>query len=119
VQANEDTNPVAILSSRKVESVTFIHDYIQLGFGSAGISVYVWPIIDISGSQLLPNSVGYKDALCERIGKEVIRAEVTKQCLSISFEDNVVLLISLLLEDRQGPEAFELSSLSGGVWVVG
>lgn len=119
MQSNNEVNLIAILSDQKVESVTFIHDYMQLGLGSAGISVYVWPTVDIFGDQLVPTSVGYKDALCARIGKKVIRAEVTDQCLSISFEDNVVLSISLLPEDRQGPEAFELSSPTRGVWVVG
>lgn len=116
--SNKDANPLGIMSGMKVEAVTFIHDYIQLGLGSAGISVYVWPIIDISSAQLVPNSIGYKDALCARIGKKVIRAEVKNQYLTISFEDSVVLLISLRPEDRQGPEAFEFLSPTDGAWVV-
>jgi hypothetical protein len=56
-------------------SVTFVMDYVQLGFGNASFSAYVWPTVVIGDATLQLGDPGYRDAMCAFIGHSVTAAQ--------------------------------------------
>jgi hypothetical protein len=80
--------PLPNLIGRILESVSFVRDYIQLDFGSVGMTVTKLPIVEQGSRTLRPGEKGYRDELCNRIGKSVREALVrNKEEIRISFED--------------------------------
>jgi hypothetical protein len=122
---NGDVDMLALLTASTLTTVTFIHDYVQLGFekinsGTAeryGLSAYTLPEIAVLGRTMVWDEPGYRDALCARIGLRVTKAFIADEAATISFEDSARILISLKQKDYRGPEAFQLTDGKGLVVV--
>jgi hypothetical protein len=107
------------LVGRKLSSVTFVADYVQLAFDGPGMNAYTTPTVTSGSESLSLGQPGYRDALCAQIGCIVERTEVDKQRVSIVFESGAVISISLLDDDYRGPEALEFSlDERDRIWVV-
>jgi len=106
------------LVGHKLSSVTFVADYIQLGFDGAGMNAYTTPTVTCGSDSLSLGQPGYRDVLCGQIGCRVERTEVDKQRVSIVFESGTEVSISLRDDDYRGPEALEFSLDKDRVWVV-
>jgi len=63
------------LVEEELGSVVFVMDYLQLDFGSARLSAYVWPTATIGDVSRGFGDPGYRDALCALITHEVIETE--------------------------------------------
>lgn len=102
-----------------LSAVTFIGDYYQLLFGSEVLSIYSHPVVQTSNKRSFRFSdQGYRDSLCEGIGRKVVDAGDTANELTIQFDDGVRISVSLRAEDRigGGPESIVAQ---GGMLVVG
>jgi hypothetical protein len=108
------------LVSAEVGSVVFVRDYVQVGFEApfAGLSAYVWPIVEADGKSLAIGAPGYRDALCALIGDTVSAGTCSAAVLGIEFASGRRLLVSLDPEDAVGPEAAMLRFEVGGRWNV-
>jgi hypothetical protein len=106
------------LVARELSSVTFVRDYVQLGFDGAGISAYTMPTVACGSERLSLGQAGYRDGLCRQIGSKVERTEVDSQLVAIVFEDGTVISISLRAEDYRGPEALQFALDDKCIWVV-
>ena len=113
-----DLDVFAFLVELKLAAVTFIWDYYQLLIGTEGLSIYSHPLVQFHHRVLKFGDVGYRDALCERIGAAVVNAQSTEQELTIEFDDGTRFLISFRAEDRigGGPESLVAQN---GMLVVG
>jgi hypothetical protein len=113
-----ETDAFAFLVGLKLSAVTFVWEYYQLLIGTEGLSIYSHPKVQFHHRTLGFGDAGYRDALCERIGAEVINAIDTDAELAIDFSDGTRFLISLLPEDRVGggPESLVAQN---GMLVVG
>jgi hypothetical protein len=106
------------LQGRALSAVTFVQDYIQLQFDGALLSAYVWPCVQTSEKATDAGQPGYRDLLCEQIGKIVRRTldEPDKRIL-IVFDD-AQIEINLEQEGRVGPEAAIFQDGQGKQWNV-
>jgi hypothetical protein len=104
-------DPIQILVGTLLSSVEFVHDYVQLRFDGPCLTVNA-PFKIVVGKQTYPKGEpGYRDALCERIGRSVLHAvTVYEKQIEITFDDRAGLHISLKPEDQVGPEAAVLSA---------
>lgn len=63
------------LVEEKLESVVFVMDYVQLDFGTARFTAYVWPTVTLGGVTEQFGDPGYRNALCAFITHEVLSVE--------------------------------------------
>jgi hypothetical protein len=98
------------LVGSRLSAVTFVMDYVQCDFDAAKLTAYTVPTVREEGHTWSPTDSGWRDALCRRIGVVVRRVGRSNEELSIDFEDNSEIAVSLRDGDYVGPEAFMLSS---------
>jgi hypothetical protein len=106
------------LVGRDLSSVTFVRDYVQLSFDGPCLTVYTMPTVTFGSESLRLGQSGYRDGLCRQIGCPVKRTEVDDQRVSITFENGVMVSVSLHDDDYRGPEALELQLDRDRVWIV-
>ena len=100
---------------RSLTSVVFIHDYIQFIFDGPILTTLTLPRLDHAGIVVSQHCAGYCDGLCSQIGLTVSSACVTSEGVSIQFENQAELSVSLLPADYVGPEAINFDSDEGKV----
>ena len=104
--ANEKSNPLHPLLGEELSAVVFVRDYVQLQFDGPGLTLINDPTVITNATKYQPALPGYRDALCERIGKSVSNAQVAEgDELRIDFNDGSTILISLRPGDYIGAEA--------------
>jgi hypothetical protein len=105
------------LSGEELSAVEFVEQHLQLRFGDALLTLYVWPdAADADGISVGFGQPGYRDALCSVIGETVSEAEFHDDtALTIEFENGTVLALSLREEDLEPPEAGSFLSADGDV----
>ena len=90
----------------QMSAVTFVRDYVQLHFDGPTLNAFTLPTVLVKDSILAEGDVGYRDALCARIGSTVVAAYADPgDALRIVFSDGSSFSISLRPEDRQTAEA--------------
>ena len=94
----------------RLSAVTFVMDYVQCDFDVAKLTAYTVPTVRSAGRAWSLRDSGWRDALCGRIGAVVRCVVSSNEELSINFEDNSEIVVSLREGDYVGPEAFMLSS---------
>jgi hypothetical protein len=109
------------LIGNKLCAVTFIWDYYQLLIGLDGLSIYSHPRIRLGEKWIKHTEGSYRDALCERIGIEVVAVSDDDDGMLIEFKDETGIAISFLAADRigDGPESLVASNHQGNLLVVG
>jgi len=96
------------LVEEQLGSVVFVMDYLQLDFGDARFTAYVWPSVTIGDATRRLGDPGYRDALCAFIGHEVSAAgESPEQGLVIRF-DLGKIVTNPEPGDLSGPEIAQL-----------
>jgi hypothetical protein len=94
------------LKGCELSAVVFVRDYLQLQFDGPYLTIFVWPRVKRQGTVFERGTLRYRDALCEQIGKAIGGVvEESDRRLSLFFTDGSIVEISLLPEDRRGPEA--------------
>jgi hypothetical protein len=74
------------LVDNELASVVFVMDYLQLDFGAARFTAYVWPTVAIGDVALQYGDPGYRDALCAFIAHKVSSTEESTEVgLAIRF----------------------------------
>ena len=94
------------LVGRQLSSVEFVQDYVQLRFDGPCLNAFTPPTVAKADRSLAWNSPGYRDMLCENIGKHVSRALVREgDAIVVEFQNGGIISISLLPADYRGAEA--------------
>ena len=98
------------LVGRRLSSVEFVQDYIQLRFDGPCLTVNARISVEAGSARVLSGGTGFCDALCGAIGKSVAQVKhVPSDHLDIVLEDLVTITVSLRDEDQVSPEAAVLS----------
>jgi hypothetical protein len=108
------------LIGREVCSVCFVRDYIEIVFEELTLTCYTAPAI-LSSDSDQPDTIGapgYRDKLCEFIGKHIQSVVEKPLEISVQFDDGDGFTISLRCEDAVGPEAALLHEPGAGVITV-
>lgn len=101
-------------------AVVFVQNYLQLQFDGPILTCYTWPTVKTNLKSYDFNDIGYRDALCEIITKNVIDVILLdNKSLTIYFEDNCELFQSLI-RDKSNKEVVEFAYFRGvdGEWFV-
>jgi hypothetical protein len=99
----------------ELNAVEFVQDYLQLRFDTPVLTLYAWPHILLSEFSIAYGEPEYRNALCSLIGEKVEEATLEEgDSLTVKFENDTVIALSLREEDLDGPEAGTFSS-SGSV----
>ena len=108
----ENNSKLSLLKKYKLVSIVFIQDYLQLVFEgtrtNATISGYVWPLVKTESDTFSMGMAGYRDSLCELIGKRITNAINNDDDFLLMFSDGSEIRFSLRDEDQTGPEAINL-----------
>lgn len=99
----------------ELSSVVFVADYLQLDFGGPCLSVYVWPQVVSANHIRGLGDPGYRDALCDLIGRRVTHAGEPQAGLMIAF-DGGRLVIAPTPDEVTGAEIAMLRGLAE--WMV-
>jgi hypothetical protein len=105
------------LEGEELNAVEFVEKHLQLRFGDALLTLYVWPdAADADGISVGYGQPGYRDALCSVIGETVSEAALHDDtALTVEFENGTVFALSLREEDIEIPEVGSFLSADGDV----
>ncbi|WP_158752832.1 hypothetical protein [Dyella sp. S184] len=107
------------LLQKKLVSVTFIKDYLQLNFDGPYFNFYDYPSINVGGEIFDSKKFGYREHICNLIGSKVVLIkEDIDSNISINFDNSSSVSLSLKPEDRSSVEIAMFQSGSGEGWIV-
>jgi hypothetical protein len=113
-----EANPLAAIEGCRLSSVEFVQDYVQLRFDGPVLTAMAPVRVWTDGLCFEWGKQGYRDALCDRIGKSVRRAfSIPVQEIRIEFEDESEFSISLKSEGRGEAEFAIFSNPPGPLCV--
>jgi hypothetical protein len=97
---------ISEIIGEELNAVEFVQDYLQLRFDTPLLTLYAWPHILLSEFSIAHGEPEYRNALCSLIGEKVEDAALEEgDSLTIKFENDTVIALSLREEDLDGPEA--------------
>jgi hypothetical protein len=105
------------LVGAKLSAVTFVMDYVQLAFDGPTLNAYTWPTVHVGDRVVRRGDSSYRDELCGRIARQVIRARVNRDAIELAFSDDSMIRVSLRAEDL-GDDTPEAAELRGREWLV-
>jgi hypothetical protein len=103
-----DDSVLERLVEEPLQSVVFVMDYLQLDFGDARFTAYVWPTVTISEATLRFGDPGYRDALCAFITHTVIAADESPDVGLVIRFDLGAIVTNPEPTDFSGPEIAQL-----------
>ena len=110
--------PLSMLIGRQLSSVEFVQDYLQLRFDGPCLTAITHPRVRVGQLWWEWGKPGYRDQLCDRIGKVVTKAVISEgQEVRLVFDDGTCILISLSPDDYRAAEAVIFESGDQGSWV--
>ena len=110
-------HPLASLVGQRLDSVEFVADWAQLGWGTKGLNVYALAYIENAQGRTEHDAPEYPDRLRGLVGQELIRVdELLDRGLVLTFADGIDLVIPLgpdadIHEAAEGP--------NGAIWYTG
>ncbi|HUF25666.1 MAG TPA: hypothetical protein VMM18_01695 [Gemmatimonadaceae bacterium] len=97
------------LVGRRLDSVTFRTDTIELGFGGPFVRLHSHPTITTGGVRHRLSETGGRDALCALIGATVDRMDLTPgRTIQVHFADGSSLSIPISTPDGADPVAAQV-----------
>jgi len=97
---------LSTILGEELVAVEFVQDHLQLRFDGPLLTLYAWPHVLLSEYSLAFGEPEYRNALCTLIGEKVEEATLEEgDSLTLRFENDTVIALSLREEDLDGPEA--------------
>ncbi|HEU4635523.1 MAG TPA: hypothetical protein VFS41_05050 [Edaphobacter sp.] len=97
---------ISSIAGEELNAVEFVQDYLQLRFETPLLTFYAWPHVLFSEYSLAYGEPEYRNALCALIGEKVEEATLEEgDSLTVRFENDTVIALSLREEDLDGPQA--------------
>jgi hypothetical protein len=118
VNTGPESNELLRLRGEQLSSVIFVMDYVQFEFDGPRITAYNWPkVVNNTGTYSF-GSNRYRDVLCDQIAKIVKSIDISKELLTIEFEDGSRIEISLKVGESGPPEAAMYNDTDRNVFLV-
>jgi hypothetical protein len=97
---------ISDIIGEELVAVEFVQDFLQLRFDGPLFTFYAWPHILLSEFSIAFGEPEYRNALCSLIGEKIDEAALEEgDSLTLKFENDTVIALSLREEDLDGPEA--------------
>jgi len=119
-EQNLNKSILQFLENLELIGITFIRGYIQFLFDGSVLNTYTLPLIKIENKIIASTDFGYYDTLCSLISNKIISAyeDEKEEKITIKFEYDIELFVSLKSEDRNCAEAVMLQFETEGKWNV-
>jgi hypothetical protein len=112
---------ITAIEGQELSAVEFLGDYLRLRFGdvpgSAGpmLTLYAWPHVLLPEFSIAYGEPEYRNWICAQIGQIVSKAALEElSALTIEFENEIVIALSLREEELSGPVAGSYSEDGSG-----
>ncbi len=103
----------------QLSAITFVQDYWQFDFDGQGFTALTRVEVQANNLTLKDGDDQFRNTLCGQIGKIVKQVScVQPEAITIRFDDQSSISISLKWEDYRGPEAAEFRGRDGRLMVI-
>jgi hypothetical protein len=97
---------VSAIEGQELTAVEFVGDYLRLRFDGPMLTLYAWPHVLLPEFSIAYGEPEYRNWLCAQIGQIVAKAALEElSALTIEFENEIVVALSLREEELSGPIA--------------
>ena|SRR5579872_1289187 len=108
-----------VIVGEQLSAITFVQDYWQFAFDGPAITALTRIEVHASGVTLKDGDDQFRNVLCGQIGKIVRQVNLVQpEALTIAFEDQSSISISLRWDDYRGPEAAHFRGRDGRLTVI-
>ena len=84
---------ISAIEGEELKAVSFVEDYLQLGFGGPILTLYNWPFVMLTDFSVAFGEPEYRNALCAQIGEQVAAASLEEDsALTIELANGVVYI---------------------------
>jgi hypothetical protein len=121
MEARDTSSEQALLQTivgEQLSSVEFVQDYVQLRFDGPTLTAFTSPTVLVGPKEFQWGAPGFRDELCGRIARRVVRATINGTSVSIAFDEGAVVRIPLRPDDHRDPEAVKFQVSPSGEWWV-
>jgi hypothetical protein len=106
---------VSAIEGQELTAVEFVGDYLRLRFDGPMLTLYAWPHVLLPEFSIAYGEPEYRNWLCAQIGQIVSKASLEElSALTIEFENEIVIALSLREEELSGPVAGSYSEDGSG-----
>jgi len=106
---------ITAIEGQELTAVEFVGDYLRLRFDGPMLTLYVWPHVLLPEFSIAYGEPEYRNWLCAQIGQIVAKAALEElSALTIEFENEIVIALSLREEELSGPVAGSYSEDGSG-----
>lgn len=106
-----DGNLLAPIIGEYLSAVTFVMDYVQLDFNGACLTALTLPTVRVFDRVWSDADPEWRNRLCDRIGVIARSVDIRDgDRVSVDFEDDSRIEISLRASDYRGPEAINFNA---------
>lgn len=99
-----------LVLGKKLVAVSFVLNYITFQFENFNLAALARPLLVQGKDELSAEMPGYRDALCNQIGKTVVSASERPEKLEVTLMDDIKIVVPL---DAAYPAGPEMANLSG------
>jgi hypothetical protein len=96
----------SLVPPQPLSKVVFVHDYLQLVFGSDVFTLYNRVQLKIGSALMVQGETGFCDELVRLISQKVLETH-DRHALTMAFENGAELSVLNGETDVSGPEAFQ------------
>jgi hypothetical protein len=107
-----------LLATKRLDSVVFVLDYVQLNFGKACLSILTDLRVRDERGLFEWNEDGSRDAIWRRIGSVLLDVVREDDLIVLQFDGTAQLSFSIAEDARSGPEAVNFDDGKGRWHVV-
>lgn len=102
-------SPLTAIVGEYLSSITFVMDYLQIGFSDYRFNMYSWPVVFMGNQTFSRANNGYKDAICSLIGETLAEIEeYLDKGLTLGFKNASSIVLPLRVgKDFPSPEVAE------------
>lgn len=90
-----DLGAFSKLVGEELSSVCFVRDYVEFHFDGPIVRALSLPKVTVGGKCFLPDTPGWRDALCALIGRKVVAASPDGGVFLLSLEGDASAEVSL------------------------
>ncbi len=106
---------ITAIEGQELTAVEFVGDYLRLRFDGPMLTLYAWPHVLLPEFSIAYGEPEYRNWLCAQIGQIVSKAALEElAALTIEFENEIVIALSLREEELSGPVAGSYSEDGSG-----
>ena len=104
---------------KKLLSVNFVEDYVQLAWDGSSLSAFSMPVITHKATRFSSNDADYKVVMWRLEDQKTEKVDVVpEKAVVLHFGNSARLEISILDADYVGPEILHFRNADGLLWVV-